>query len=69
MELGRLQDLCSMDYSENAGIGLFVYDLFESFSLGLESKSWYYLHLINNDMLPSTRPFTFGLYSGVNYTF
>ena len=68
VEIGEVQDLRSMNYSGNAGIG-FVYDLFESFSLSVEPKFRYYLHSINNDMLPSTRPYTLGLYTGVNYTF
>ncbi|MEX0982996.1 MAG: outer membrane beta-barrel protein [Bacteroidales bacterium] len=68
LEIGEVQDLRSMNYSGNAGIG-FVYDLLESFSLSVEPKFRYYLHSINNDMLPSTRPYTFGLYTGVNYTF
>ncbi len=68
VEIGEVQDLRSMNYSGNAGIG-FVYDLFEKFSLSVEPKFRYYLHSINNEMLPSTRPYTFGLYTGVNYTF
>lgn len=67
-EVGEMQDLRSMNYSGNAGIG-FVYDIFESFSLSVEPKFRYYLHSVNTDMLPSTRPYTFGLYTGVNYTF
>ncbi len=68
VEIGEVQDLRSMNYSGNAGIG-FVYDLFESFSLSVEPKFRYYLHSINHGILPSTRPYTFGLYTGVNYTF
>ncbi len=68
MEIGEVQDLRRMNYSGNAGLG-FVYDLFESFSLSVEPKFRYYLHSVNTDLLPSTRPYTFGLYTGVNYTF
>ena len=68
VEIGEVHDLRSMNYSGNAGVG-FIYDLFESFSLSVEPKFRYYLHSVNTDQLPSTRPYTFGLYTGVNYTF
>jgi hypothetical protein len=68
VEIGKTQDLRSMNYSGNAGIGI-IYDLFESFSLSVEPKFRYYLNSVNTDLLPSTRPYTFGLYTGVNYTF
>jgi hypothetical protein len=68
VEIGKAQDLRSMNYSGNAGIGI-IYDLFESFSLSVEPKFRYYLHSVNTGLLPSTRPYTFGLYTGVNYTF
>jgi hypothetical protein len=68
VEIGNLQNLRSLSYSGNAGIG-FAYDLYENFSLSIEPKFRYYLHSVNTDLLPSTRPYTFGLYTGVNYTF
>lgn len=67
-EIGEMQNLRSLNYSGNAGIGI-IYDLFESFSISVEPKLRYYLHSVNTDLLPSTRPYTFGLYTGVNYTF
>lgn len=66
--IGASQDLRSLNYSGNAGIGI-IYDLFESFSLSVEPKFRYYLYSVNKGQLPSTRPYTFGLYTGVNYTF
>jgi hypothetical protein len=68
VEVGKSEDLRSMNYSGNAGVGV-VYDLFESFSLSVEPKFRYYLNSVNTDRLPSTRPYTFGLYTGVSYTF
>jgi hypothetical protein len=68
VEIGNLQNLRSLSYSGNAGIG-FAYDLYENFSLSIEPKFRYYLHSVNTDLLPSTRPYTFGLYTGINYTF
>lgn len=68
VEIGNLQNLRGMSYSGNAGIG-FAYDLYENFSLSIEPKFRYFLHSVNSDLLPSTRPYTFGLYTGVNYTF
>jgi hypothetical protein len=66
--IGAVQDLRGLNFSGNAGVG-FVYDIFESFSLSVEPKFRYYLHSVNTGLLPSTRPYTFGLYTGVNYTF
>ncbi len=68
VEIGDLQNLRSLSYSGNAGIG-FLYDLYKNISLSLEPRFRYYLHSVNTGQLPSTRPYTFGLYTGINYKF
>ncbi|MEX2372108.1 MAG: outer membrane beta-barrel protein [Bacteroidales bacterium] len=68
MKIGEAEDIRSINYSGNAGVG-FEYDLFTRLSLTFEPRFRYYLNSVNNDYLPVTRPFTFGLYTGVNYSF
>ncbi|MFC2080118.1 outer membrane beta-barrel protein [Bacteroidota bacterium] len=68
LNIGQVQDIRSINYSGNAGVG-FVYEFLGNFSLSVEPRFRYYLNSINLNNLPSTRPYTFGLYTGVNYTF
>lgn len=67
-EIGYLTNLRSVNYSGNAGVG-FVYHLLEQLSLNVEPRFRYYLNSVNDATLPSTRPFTFGIYTGLNYFF
>ena len=67
-EIGYLTNIRTVNYSGNAGIGL-VYHLMDHFSLSLEPRFRYFLNSVNDDSLPSTRPYTFGLYTGLNYRF
>jgi hypothetical protein len=67
-EIGEFQNLNSFNYSGNAGLG-FVYSFATSFSISVEPRFRYYLNSINNDLLPPTRPYTFGLMTGLNYLF
>lgn len=66
--IGKVEDVRTFNYSGNAGVGI-VYDLFKNFSFSLEPRFRYYLNSINTPELPVTRPYTFGLYTGVNYKF
>lgn len=68
LNLGKVQDVRSVNYSGNAGLG-FVFDILNNFSLSVEPRFKYYLNSINQGMLPSTRPYSFGVYTGLNYTF
>ncbi|MCK5134308.1 MAG: hypothetical protein KAR19_00870 [Bacteroidales bacterium] len=67
-EIGYLTNIKSVNYSGNAGLGL-IYHIHEQFSLRLEPRFRYFLNSVNDKTLPSTRPYTFGLYTGLSYTF
>jgi hypothetical protein len=67
-EIGYLTNIRNVNYSGNAGIGL-AYHFLEHFSLSLEPRFRYFLNSINDNTLPSTRPYTFGLYTGLSYIF
>ncbi|MFC2090113.1 outer membrane beta-barrel protein [Bacteroidota bacterium] len=66
--VGNMENVKPVNYSGNAGVG-FVYEIFSNFSLNIEPRFRYYLNSINTAALPSTRPYAFGLYTGVNYAF
>lgn len=66
--IGVSEDIRTVNYSGNAGVG-FVYELFDQFSLSVEPRFRYYLHSVNSDVLPATRPYAFGLFTGLNYSF
>ncbi len=67
-EIGYLTNIRTVNYSGNAGIGLAYYFL-DKFSLSLEPRFRYFLNSVNDDTLPSTRPYTIGLYTGLSYFF
>ncbi len=67
-KIGYLTNLRNVNYSGNAGVG-FVYHFLEQLSLNVEPRFRYYLNSVNDATLPSTRPFTFGIYTGLNYFF
>jgi hypothetical protein len=67
-EIGYLTNIRSVNYSGNAGIGVAYYFL-DRLSLSLEPRFRYFLNSVNDATLPSTRPYTFGLYTGLNYLF
>ncbi len=68
LDYGSVQDIKTVNYSGNAGLG-FVYSFTENLNLSLEPRFRYYLNSINNSQLPATRPYVFGVYTGVNYSF
>lgn len=67
-EIGYLSNVRSVNYSGNAGLG-FVYHFLDQLSLSVEPRFRYYLNSVNDATLPSTRPYTFGIYTGINYFF
>jgi hypothetical protein len=67
-EIGYLSNIRALNYSGNAGIGI-SYRFLGSFSLSLEPRFRYFLNSVNDASLPSTRPYTFGIYTGLNYLF
>ena len=67
-EIGYLANVRSVNYSGNAGLG-FVYHFLDQLSLSVEPRFRYYLNSVNDATLPSTRPYTFGIYTGINYFF
>ncbi len=67
-EIGYLTNIRNVNYSGNAGIG-FSYHFLDHFSLNLEPRFRYFLNSVNDATLPSTRPYTFGVYTGLNYFF
>lgn len=68
VRIGEVADVKTMNYAGNAGIGL-IYDLFGRFSLTVEPRFRYYLNSINSSYLPVTRPYSFGVYTGLQYLF
>jgi len=68
VRIGEVTDVRNINYSGNAGIGI-IYELFDRFSLSVEPRFRYYLNSINAEYLPATRPYSFGVYTGVNYLF
>ena len=67
-EIGYLTNIRNVNYSGNAGIGL-AYHFLNRFSFNLEPRFRYFMNSVNDDTLPSTRPYSFGLYTGLSYLF
>jgi hypothetical protein len=67
-DIGYLTNIRSVNYSGNAGMGM-IYHIQEHFSLRLEPRFRYFLNSINDASLPSTRPYAFGIFTGLSYRF
>lgn len=67
-EIGYLTNIRSVNYSGNAGLGM-IYHMHKHISLRLEPRFRYFLNSVNDATLPSTRPYTFGVFTGLSYTF
>jgi hypothetical protein len=67
-EIGYLSNIRNVNYSGNAGVGM-IYHIHRKFSLSLEPRFRYFLHSVNDETLPSTRPYSLGFYTGIRYTF
>jgi hypothetical protein len=66
--IGYLTNIRSVNYSGNAGLGM-IYHIRNRFSIQLEPRFRYFLNSVNDATLPSTRPYTLGIYTGLSYTF
>jgi hypothetical protein len=67
-EIGYLSNIRNVNYSGNAGLGM-IYHVSKKLNLMLEPRFRYFLNSINDSTLPSTRPYSIGLYTSLNYTF
>jgi hypothetical protein len=67
-EIGYLSNVNSVNYSGNAGVGM-IYHMGRQFSLIVEPRFRYFINSVNDSSLPSTRPYSLGLYTGLSYTF
>ena len=67
-EIGYLSKIWSVNYSGNAGVGM-IYHVGKKLNLMLEPRFRYFLNSINDPSLPSTRPYSIGLYTSLNFTF
>jgi len=68
LKIGYLSNVKTVNYSGNAGLGM-AYSIFSNLLISVEPRFRYYLNSVNDQTLPSTRPYTFGLYTGLSYTF
>ncbi|MEZ5069836.1 MAG: hypothetical protein R2751_02425 [Bacteroidales bacterium] len=66
--LGYLSNLRTVNYAGNAGVGM-VYHVHERLQFRVEPLVRYFLHSVNDESLPVTRPYSFGLYSGLHFIF
>jgi len=67
-KIGYLSNVNTVNLSGNAGLGM-IYHMGKRFSFLLEPRFRYYLNSVNDSSLPSTRPYSLGLYTGLSYTF
>jgi hypothetical protein len=67
-ESGYLTNIRSMNYTGNAGVGM-VYHIAGNFNLRLEPRFRYFLNSVNDSSLPATRPYAFGLFTGLSFLF
>ena len=66
--LGETKDINTINYNGTLGIGI-EYPLFKRINLRLEPLVKYYLNPINTSSSVKAHPYSFGLYTGINYTF
>jgi hypothetical protein len=67
-EIGYLSNVNTVNVSGNAGLGM-IYHMGKKFSFLLEPRFRYFINSVNDSSLPSTRPYSLGLYTGLSYTF
>lgn len=67
-EIGKTLGMKKVNYSTSVGVG-FGYRINNQFSISLEPRVKYYLGSLNKNPSLTYRPYTFGLYSGINYNF
>jgi hypothetical protein len=67
-DIGYLSNINKFNYSGNAGLGM-IYHMGGKLSLMVEPRFRYFLNSVNDSSLPATRPYSIGLYTGLNFTF
>jgi hypothetical protein len=67
-KIGYLSNINTVNYSGNAGLGM-IYHMGGKLSLSLEPRFRYFINSVNDSTLPTTRPYSLGLYTGLSYTF
>ncbi len=67
-EIGYLSNISKFNYSGNAGLGM-IYHMGRKLSILVEPRFRYFINSVNDSSLPVTRPYSIGLYTGLNYTF
>jgi hypothetical protein len=66
--IGSTEDISTINVSGTVGVGV-NYTLGRHFSLGMEPRVNYYLNSINTNPEVDYKPYRFGLFTGVYYTF
>lgn len=67
-EIGYLTNIRTVNYAGNAGLGM-IYHFADRISLSMEPRFRYFLNSVNDSTLPVTRPWSMGLYTGINIRF
>jgi len=67
-DFGYIDDLRTLNYSGNAGLG-FIYHLGDKLDLNLEPRFRYFLNSVNTELYAETRPYSFGIFTGLSYLF
>jgi len=65
---GRIEDLNTLSFSTSMGLGI-NYTLLEKFQFSLEPTLKMMLNDLNNSADIEVRPYTIGIYTGINYRF
>jgi len=68
VSFGYVEDVRSVNYSGNAGLGM-TYHIGENIDLNVEPRFRYFLNSVNQEDIPTTRPYSFGLFTGISYLF
>jgi opacity protein-like surface antigen len=66
--IGKTEGLSPVNFSSSFGLGL-EYNLSEKISLDIEPTLRYYLSPMGEQSGSSTRPYSFGVFSGLSYKF
>jgi hypothetical protein len=67
LKIGEANNLNNVHFSGNLGLGL-KYGFFKRLEARIEPVFKYQINTFNNDA-GNFKPFVFGVYSGINYTF
>ena len=67
LKIGEANNLNNIHFSGNVGLG-FKYDIFRRIEARIEPVFKYQINTFNNDA-GNFKPFVFGVYSGINFTF